>query len=255
MTTLSKVFSAAGQTSPVLLLKPGQSATWAVTTVFVATVVLQKNTSGDNWETVTSITSATDSGTILGVDRETRFRWLCSAYTSDSPTVTLVTRADVLREVVNADGAVVFRITDDGIEAPTVKAVGAGATPLETVSVSTLLTVAGLLSLGAPENTLTAHAGGTQAAALALSASVSVHRVTVCATNADSVKLPAPSVAGELHVIANDGAATLQVYGSGTDTINGVATATGVAVATGKRAIFIALATGAASNWIMLLSA
>jgi len=103
------------------------------------------------------------------------------------------------------------------------------------------------------ENSITAHAGGTQAAALALSASKSVHRVTVVGTAADSVKLPAATGSGDMHIVANDDSAeSLQLFGAGTDTIDGVATATGVAVAAGKRRICIDFASG---TWLSILSA
>lgn len=74
-------------------------------------------------------------------------------------------------------------------------------------------------------NALTAHAGGGQGSALALTKEI--NRVTIVATAGDSVKLPA-SVAGLSILIINSGANSLQVFGAGTDTINGVATATGV---------------------------
>lgn len=77
----------------------------------------------------------------------------------------------------------------------------------------------------AVSNGLTAHAGGTQGAALALTASV--NRVATVATAADSVSLPA-SAAGLVVTVINDAALAMQVFGAGTDTINGVATATGV---------------------------
>lgn len=84
---------------------------------------------------------------------------------------------------------------------------------------------AGGFPLASVSNGLTAHAGGTQAAALALVSSI--NRVTTVATAADSVKLPT-SVAGLVITIINNGANAMQVFGASTDTINGVATATGV---------------------------
>lgn len=86
------------------------------------------------------------------------------------------------------------------------------------------LTVAGYF-LGSSANALTAHAGGTQAAALQLAKQI--NNVTTVATAADSVKLPA-SVAGMEVLVSNLGANPMQVFGAGTDTINDVATATGV---------------------------
>lgn len=74
---------------------------------------------------------------------------------------------------------------------------------------------------------LTAHAGGGKASALLLPSSN--NRLSVVATAADSVLLP-PSVVGRTIRIYNGGANAAQVFGNGTDTINGVATATGVSV-------------------------
>lgn len=104
-----------------------------------------------------------------------------------------------------------------------------------------------LVSLGTAgiEDAITAHAGGTQAAALALSATKSVHNVTVVGSAADSVKLPAATGSGDIHWVKNSAAAnSLQLYGAGTDTIDAVATATGVAVAAGKSRICVDTAAG-----------
>lgn len=98
--------------------------------------------------------------------------------------------------------------------------------------------LAGLFTLTGVEDTLTAHAGGTQAAALALSATKNYHRISVCATAGDSVLLP-PATVGQSHFVRNDGAASCQVYGTSPDTIDGVATATGVAVPAGVGRWFV----------------
>lgn len=89
---------------------------------------------------------------------------------------------------------------------------------------------------------ITAKAGGGQTSATALT--TEINRITTVATIGDSVKLPSttqvPSsgpgyVAGAVVpgpgatiFIINHGANACQVFGSGTDTINDVATATGV---------------------------
>jgi len=101
----------------------------------------------------------------------------------------------------------------------------------------TSLTATGLFTQNGEDN-LTAHAGGTQAAALALSATANAHRITVCATAGDSVKLPAALVS-QWHYIRNDGAAACQVFGQATETINGVASATGVTLFPGQGKFFI----------------
>lgn len=102
------------------------------------------------------------------------------------------------------------------------------------------LTVGGFV-VGTVATGLTAHAGGTKAAALALTASV--NRVTVCATANDSVLLP-EALAGRQVAVFNDGAASMRVFGQGTDTIDGAATGTGVPLANAKRALFICVADG-----------
>src|SRR5213595_776251 len=75
------------------------------------------------------------------------------------------------------------------------------------------------------KDTITAFAGGGQTNATQLLTQTS--RVTTVATAADSVKLP-PSFPGLELIVINHGSNPMQVFGSGTDTINDVATATGV---------------------------
>jgi hypothetical protein len=57
------------------------------------------------------------------------------------------------------------------------------------------------------EDTITAFATGGQTNATALSVAKKYHRISVCATVADSVKLPT-STAGQAHYVRNDGAAS-----------------------------------------------
>lgn len=99
------------------------------------------------------------------------------------------------------------------------------------------------------EDGITATSGGTKAAARVLTKSL--NRVSVCAVNADSALLPA-AIAGSILLLTNSGAASLQVFGKGTDTINGIATATGVAQAAGLSALYVCYTAGA---WHRILSA
>jgi hypothetical protein len=89
---------------------------------------------------------------------------------------------------------------------------------------------------------LTAHAGGGQGSALALTSEL--NRVSTVATAGDSVALPA-SAPGLTIIVENAAANPMQVYGSGTDTINGVATATGVSQMAGSVVIYTCYAAGA----------
>jgi hypothetical protein len=100
---------------------------------------------------------------------------------------------------------------------------------------------------------LVATPGGVQATALLLPGVVNY--VGTVATAADAVRLaPAPSLNDSILVV-NQGAASMQVFGSGTDTINGVATATGVAQAAGVAALYICTAVGAVNKWNRFLQA
>ena len=91
---------------------------------------------------------------------------------------------------------------------------------------------------------ITAHAGGGKASATPLT--TQRNYVSVCATTADSVLLPPSAVGLEVEVF-NAGAAAAQVFGAGSDTIDGVATGTGVPLTNAKRAVYTCFTLGA---WI-----
>lgn len=126
-------------------------------------------------------------------------------------------------------------------------AVTGALTASAAASVGTVLKLAGI------ETGLTAHAGGTQGAALALSATKSIHNVTIVGTAADSIVLPAATGSGTMHLIKNSAAAnSLQLFGLSTDTIDGVASGTGVAIAAGKGRLLCDFASGL---WLSILGA
>lgn len=93
-------------------------------------------------------------------------------------------------------------------------------------------------------NGITAHAGGTKAAAYQLPAAVSLIEVDTVGTAADSVLAP-EAIAGTEFTLYNAGANSLDVYGRGTDTINGAATANAYAIAAGVTARFTCAKDGA----------
>lgn len=92
------------------------------------------------------------------------------------------------------------------------------------------------------KDTITATAGGTKAAAIQLDKSL--NHITVCATNGDSALLP-KAIAGSIVVVRNDGAANASLYGKGTDTIDGAATANATALNAGVSKMFVCFTTGA----------
>lgn len=103
------------------------------------------------------------------------------------------------------------------------------------------------------QNNVVAFAGGGKTSATQITA-CSVE-VRTAATAADSVKLPPGQVGLEVF-ITNNGASSIQVFGSNSDTINNVATGTGVAQANGVSAIYKCLAVSAGSyKWYRVLSA
>ncbi len=116
-------------------------------------------------------------------------------------------------------------------------------TVADTTSVQTLSNKTIIASVFGP---FTAFAGGGQASATQLS--LGVNNVTVVATAGDSVKLPL-AIQGEQVTVFNNGAASLQVFGSGTDTINGIAFGTGIAQAAGTVATYTALTSAPGGNW------
>lgn len=96
-------------------------------------------------------------------------------------------------------------------------------------------------TLPAPEDQigLTAQADGTKANATVLG--YGVNTLTTVAGAADSVLLPY-AYPGATVFIANTVATAIQVFGKGTDTIDGVATATGIDQAASARAWYVGVA-------------
>lgn len=115
------------------------------------------------------------------------------------------------------------------------------------------VTSSAIFSLSGVENSITAHAGGTQAAAFALSATKSIHNITIAGSANDSVVLPASTGGGAVHWVKNSAAAnSAQLFGLSADTIDGVTASTGVAVAAGKSRIVVDAAVG---TWLSILGA
>lgn len=91
-------------------------------------------------------------------------------------------------------------------------------------------------------DSLTAHAGGGQGSALALT--TDINRVTTVATAGDSVKLPAATV-GKTVIIIHDGAKSMDVFPASGEVINSLATNAAFAMTTAMRRLsFICLTAG-----------
>lgn len=107
----------------------------------------------------------------------------------------------------------------------------------------------GRRTVGDIQTGITATASGVQATAYQLTKSFNV--LGTVATNADSVALPTDRKVGDEVIIVNDGAANAQVFGAGTDTIDGVATATGVVLTAAKRCSYYCVSiTAGVAAWL-----
>lgn len=102
----------------------------------------------------------------------------------------------------------------------------------------------------ATTNAITAHAGGGQGSATALT--TPINRITTVATSGDSVLLPA-SVAGESCVVINAAAANpADIFPHSGDAINALAINTALSLAANKTVIFYCAVAG---TWNSVLTA
>jgi len=138
---------------------------------------------------------------------------------------------------------------------------GVASVGVDTVQANGQSPQAGALPVGtlpnpAAQNGLTALAGGGKTGATQLG--YGVNEVATVASAADSCLLPF-AFPGALAFVRNDGANSTTIFGSGTDTIDGVATGTGNAQAAGKGKLYYGIAgTGDGSDtgkWVTLLGA
>lgn len=90
---------------------------------------------------------------------------------------------------------------------------------------------------------IVAQADGTKANATVLKAKAKYHEVATSAGAADSILLPQAHV-GEVHLVKNNGANTIQVFGAGTDTVDSVATATGITQNAGDAVLYFCVEEG-----------
>lgn len=101
------------------------------------------------------------------------------------------------------------------------------------------------------QDSITALAGGGQTGAPALVPGI--NNVTVCATNADSAKLPDSNILGISVSVRNGGSGTLAVFPFLGDKINGGSADASVNQATGTTATYILISiTSGVRNWIKI---
>ena len=150
----------------------------------------------------------------------------CQVYGSGTDTIDDVATATGVSQMVNS--VVIYFCTTAGAWYTEGLATGWGGPGLQTLSISP---------------SITAFAGGGQASATPLTSMI--NRLATVASQGDSVRLPT-SVAGLAVMILNRGAQPAQVFGAGTDTINGIATATGISQGVNTAAVYVCSVAG---NW------
>jgi hypothetical protein len=231
--------TAVGAGTPITL---GQAAIGGlvnvvITGTFVGTVVIQVSQDGSTWTPIGTTTGYTTTlaSTNLQLPRVLGFpiqvRAYCTAFTSGTITVALASLDQTYFNQPMQSGGSALILDDFGA------------------------TLQGLLAIGTPETGLTAHSGGGQTSAKQVSSTTIMHVVSTVAAGNDSIKLPTVGVGGvglgTLVIISNQAAAnSAQIYGAGTDTINGVATGTGVALAAGNTGFYVCVSLATANAWI-----
>lgn len=157
MTTISASFTATG-VSAALYVVDTQTATYATSGTFVASLVLERTRNGgQTWDTIATYTTTGQSGTIR--DPGT-YRWRCDAFTSGTAVATITAQAYPLRlPIVNQSGQTMFGVTDQGITGrilPRVVALTDAATitpNADTTDVGELLTVSQGITFANPTGT------------------------------------------------------------------------------------------------------
>lgn len=117
MATVSTSFEATG-VSAQLLVAHGASFTYDVSGTFVGTVVLERTQDGGTTFEVITSKAAAASGTVL-VETSARghagYRFRCSAFTSGTIVTSLADAEDLVQQVTNPQGTVLFKIVEDSV--------------------------------------------------------------------------------------------------------------------------------------------
>ncbi len=115
MTTVNKSFTAVGA-GIALLVRAKRSFTYSLSGTFAGTAVLEtSHNGGETWNTILTKTAGV-TGTLAFDHRDTYVRWRCSAFTSGTLVTQVADVAAVLDELRDVNGALIFQVTESGIQ-------------------------------------------------------------------------------------------------------------------------------------------
>lgn len=121
MSAVSKSFTAVGL-GPEILVRRGESFTYAVSGTFVGTVKVEQEDHG-GWTVLASkTTAASDTLTVDSNKPRARIRFRCAAFTSGTIVTSLTSAtSEVTSQITDASGAPVLNVTEDGLAVPSGK--------------------------------------------------------------------------------------------------------------------------------------
>lgn len=117
--TLAASFTGA-TAGAALPLKSGDFFSYSVSGTFVGTVVLERsNNAGQSWQQVASASAAASGYLVVdSTDGQSfNYRFRCSAFTSGTIVTSIVGDQKVLQEVRDRNGALLFRVKEDSVDA------------------------------------------------------------------------------------------------------------------------------------------
>lgn len=237
-------FTTLGDTVSLSMQDKGEDVLVSISGTYDMTIELQReegSRGSGSWQTLQSWSTANAT---VAYHHETsqyneELRLIATVVTSGTATATIADNSDkVVHTITDLVGNTLATRTQAGVTEHGTLTVE-GAATLASATVTGTLAISGeLTGLTDVNTTITAYASGGQANATALTGRY--NNVTTCATDGDSVKLPAAAQGGQVTV-KNSGATSLAVFPAASDSINALAANLSVNVPVGGELTFTAI--------------